>query len=183
MRWVPMTRRSRASRTRITRPMGVPIPPMMLAATNMAMTGTWASVTAMARPSEAAKDPREALGVADRFGQPAAPVELCTDHVRGRGHQDGEGDDCGDHQSGGEKIHRPRPCQGPQGLSGVLGRGYALMMPFERCRRGDEHEPQDDGGEHGTDDRPEPGSGQAPAVWGIAGEFFHPVPTVSHTYT
>ena len=105
MRWVPMTRRSRASRTRITRPMGVPNPPMMLAATNMAMTEHLGQCHGEGETERSRKDPIEALGVADRFGQPAAPVELCTDHVRGRGHQDGEGDDCGDDQPGGEKIH------------------------------------------------------------------------------
>ena len=67
-----MTWGSRARRTRITRPIGVPNPPITLAATSMPITEIPARVTASASPVEATQDRIEAPGAADPLGQPSA---------------------------------------------------------------------------------------------------------------
>jgi hypothetical protein len=83
-----MTRESRARGTRSTRPIGVPNPPITLAATSMPITEIPARLAAR-KPNRRDRDCVETPGAADSLGQPAAPAELGTHYVGGGGQQDG----------------------------------------------------------------------------------------------
>ncbi len=158
----PMTLGSRARRIRSTRPIGLAKPPITLATTSMSITEIPARETAGASPTEAAST-IERRGAADPLRQPSAPVELGAHHVGHGCDQHRERDHRGGHQPDGEQVRRQRTRQRSQRAGGVLCRDYRLVVLAERGCGSDQHEPQDQGGEHGTDDGADPGACQPAA--------------------
>jgi hypothetical protein len=141
----------------------VPSPPITLAATSMPITEIPARDTASASPMDATRTASKPPGPADPLRQPAAPAKVRADHVSGGRHQHGKGDHRRGDETGGEQASGRRTGQRAQRPDGVLGGGDRLVMPAERRRGGDEHAPQDHGGEHGAGGGASPGPRQ-PAV-------------------
>jgi hypothetical protein len=105
-------------------------------------------------PNRRDRDCVETPGAADSLGQPAAPAELGTHYVGGGGQQDGRATTVEVMSPAANRSAVAEPASGRSAWAASC----AETMLAERRRGGDEHEPQDHGGEHCTDD----GAGAGP---------------------